>query len=87
MANAKKDNQAKAVKGYPMVKVTIPLTPENTDAVFVSSGCGNYLIQRGVEVEVPEPVALELAKAQQLNMQVIRKKQKLEQYLIEESRK
>lgn len=39
------------------VKIRIPKTKENHDDVFVSVNMNTYLIQRGIEVEVPESVA------------------------------
>lgn len=39
------------------VKIRIPKTKENNDDVFVSVNMNTYLIQRGIEVEVPESVA------------------------------
>lgn len=39
-----------------MVKIRLPLTKEQTDDVFVRVNTRTWLIQRGVEVEVPECV-------------------------------
>ena len=40
-----------------MVKIKIPRTKADTEDVFVSVNMETFLIQRGVEVEVPDYVA------------------------------
>jgi hypothetical protein len=48
------------------VKVRIPKTKEQQDDVFVSVNNRTWLIQRGVEVEVPECVAEVLMHQQEM---------------------
>lgn len=48
------------------VKVRIPKTKEQQDDVFVSVNNRTWLIQRGVEVEVPECVAEVLLHQQEM---------------------
>lgn len=54
MAESKAQAESKAEK---MVKIRIPRTRTETEDVFVSVNMRNFLIKRGVEVEVPESVA------------------------------
>lgn len=49
-----------------IVKVRIPKTREQQDDVYVSVNNRNWLIQRGVEVEVPECVAEVLMHQQEM---------------------
>ena len=49
-----------------MVKIRIPKTKEQTDDVFVSVNSRTWLIQRGVEVEVPACVAEVLMHQQEM---------------------
>lgn len=48
------------------VKVRIPKTKEQQDAVFVSVNDRTWLIPRGVEVEVPECAAAQLVHQQEM---------------------
>ena len=48
------------------VKIRIPKTKEQQDDVFVSVNNRTWLIQRGVEVEVPECVAEVLVHQQEM---------------------
>lgn len=59
MANTKND----APK---MVKIRLPLTRTEKDDVFVGVNGRNYLIKRGVEVEVPVAVAEVLAHREEM---------------------
>ena len=49
-----------------LVKIRIPKTKEQTDDVFVSVNSRTWLIQRGVEVEVPACVAEVLMHQQEM---------------------
>lgn len=48
------------------VRIRLPKTRENQDDVFVSVNNDTWLIQRGVEVEVPPYVAEVLAQQQEM---------------------
>lgn len=48
------------------VKIRLPKTKENQDDVFVSVNNETWLIQRGVEVEVPPCVAEVLMQQQEM---------------------
>ena len=65
MANNTAANKPEEVKEK-LVKVRIPRTKENQDDVFVSVNDRNWLIKRGVEVEVPECVAEVLMHQQRM---------------------
>lgn len=62
-----------------LVKVRIPITKDETDDVFVSVNNRTWLIQRGVEVEVPECVAKQLIHQQEMYEEAIRYEAALEQ--------
>ena len=53
------------------VKIRIPKTRERQDDVFVSVNERTWLIQRGVEVEVPECVAEVLMHQQEMDEKVM----------------
>ena len=50
-----------------MVKIRIPKTKANQEDVFVSVNERTWLVQRGVEVEVPECVAEVIRHAEELH--------------------
>lgn len=68
MANAttKPAAETKAEVKEKLVKVRIPKTKENQADVYVSVNSRRWLIQRGVEVEVPECVAEVLLHSQEM---------------------
>lgn len=53
------------------VKIKIPLTRKETEPVFVGMNGRTFLIQRGVEVEVPEGVAEILKNREEVLAQII----------------
>ena len=57
MANNKEENKPVTPEKEKMVKIKIPKTRHEKDPVYVSVNMRDWLIQRGVEVEVPECVA------------------------------
>lgn len=59
MAETKTENKAVATKPAKekTVTINIPLTRHEKDDVFVGVNGKNYLIKRGVDVEVPASVA------------------------------
>ena len=67
MANttANKPEEVKVTKEK-LVKIRIPKTKENQGDVYVSVNDRNWLIKRGVEVEVPECVAEVLLHQQEM---------------------
>ena len=56
MANTANTTTKTEVAKEKLVKFRIPKTKENQDDVFVSVNDRNWLIKRGVEVEMPECV-------------------------------
>ncbi|MBQ9860955.1 MAG: hypothetical protein IJO75_01715 [Clostridia bacterium] len=59
-------NKAETAAKEKMVKVRIPKTKEHQEDVFVSVNNRTWLIQRGVEVEVPACVAEVLLHQQEM---------------------
>lgn len=53
MAETEKKETVKETKEK-MIKIRLPRTRENADDVFISVNNRTWLIQRGVEVELPE---------------------------------
>lgn len=49
--------------GYPKVRVRIPLAPGEGDTVECAINGYNFIIKRGVTVELPEPVVDLLSNA------------------------
>ncbi len=57
MAETKKTETVKVAPKHKMVKIRIPRTKKDQEDVFVSVNNYTCIIQRGVEVEVPDFVA------------------------------
>lgn len=61
-------NPTNTAKTEKKVKIRIPISRENTADVFVSVNERNWLIKRGVEVEVPECV-VEVLRNQEIALE------------------
>lgn len=63
---------------WEMMSITIPLERDRQDDVYVAvDGVGSYLIRRGEQVEVPEPIYKILKESMDIETANIRKQQKL----------
>lgn len=60
-------NDAKAEVTAETVKIKLPLTREKQGDVFVSINGQNWLLQRGVEIEVPKAVAEVLENSREMD--------------------
>jgi len=73
--NAEKTENALEKTKEKTVKVIVPYDPEEQGDKFVSINERTWLIQRGVEVEVPECVAEVLRQSEIARMEAIRRSQ------------
>lgn len=79
-----KEPETKKQEKWETVTVTIPLTSEKTDDVYVSlGGVGEYQIKRGIPVQVPKPIADIINQSIEMETDILRRRIKMQEQLQE----
>lgn len=89
MATKKEETEVKDDKAYweELVPYKIPIDRTNNDDVFVAVNGRSFLIQRGVEVQIPRNVAEVLNQAEKAQYDAFMRTQKLQDEFESEAKR